>query len=162
MHKRSIAIAAIAALSASSASAQEIADAPTPPAENSAIDESGRNPAVTYLMQVYKISEAEAAERIALQEEIGRLAESLEGSGDPAFSSISIQHEPVFKIVISFADNADRTALVRTIDPKLRRYVQIKQVKRSKSSWKGGLQQLEASLNVEKSWIREREKHLSS
>ena len=34
-------------------------------------------------MQVYKLSETEAAERIALQDEVGKLAEQFNNSDDP-------------------------------------------------------------------------------
>ena len=137
----------VAIFTVTAASAQQIAEAPTPPPPGTQTDDGGRNPAVTYLMQVYNLSETEAAERIALQDEVGKLAEQLTNSDDPTFADIEIQHEPTFKIIVSFADKSDRKAFLQSVEPKIRRYVQIKQVKRSKSARKGEMRRLEESLN---------------
>ncbi|HEU0133527.1 MAG TPA: hypothetical protein VFR28_01785, partial [Allosphingosinicella sp.] len=82
--------------------------------------ETFTNPAVTHIMQSYGVTKAEAQMRVDLQAEIMALSEKLNASGDEAYGDMYIQHEPVFKIVILFADNADRKAFLDSLDPKLR------------------------------------------
>jgi hypothetical protein len=107
----------------------------------------GRNPAAHHLMQTYKISEEEATNRIRLQQDILALSQRLERDGDPAFTDLWIEHQPVYKIVIGFADAKDRTALLQSIDPKLRRYVQIRQMPKSRSQIQSDLDALTAAIN---------------
>src|SRR5688500_14422874 len=89
----------------------------------------GRNPAVTHLMQLFRLSEAEARERIDIQNLVVDLADSASLTGDPAYSDIWIEHEPAFKVVIGFTDKDERAAFVQGLDPKLRRHVQVRNVK---------------------------------
>lgn len=110
--------------------------------------EQGRNPSVTHLMQTYGISESEAQMRIDLQTEIIALSERLNASGDPTYGDMYIQHEPVYKIVIRFSDTADRKAFLESVDPKIRRYVQLKNVNRSRQRIDEELDELTASLNA--------------
>lgn len=107
----------------------------------------GRNPAAHHLMQTYGISEAEATNRIRLQQDILTLSQRLEQEDDPAFTDLWIEHQPVYKIVIGFADAKDRTALLQSIDPKLRRYVQIRQMPKSRSQIQADLDALTAAIN---------------
>jgi chromatin segregation and condensation protein Rec8/ScpA/Scc1 (kleisin family) len=86
-----------------------------------------------YLMERHKISAAEAAERIALEEEVTQLSNKLRLSDPDDFGDLWIEHEPVYRIVVAFLNNEDRSALRDQISPRLRRYVQFKQVK---TSWK--------------------------
>lgn len=44
-----------------------------------------------------------------------------------------IQHEPTYKIIIMFADKSDRKTFLESIDPKLRRYVQLKNARKSRN-----------------------------
>lgn len=107
----------------------------------------GRNPAAHHLMQTYGISEAEATNRIRLQQDILALSQRLEQEGDPAFTDLWIEHQPVYKIVIGFADAKERTALLQSIDPKLRRYVQIRQMPKSRRQIQADLDALTAAIN---------------
>lgn len=91
-----------------------------------------RNPSVTHLMRTYSLTEAEAQKRIDLQSDIMALAESLNSGNDPDFGGIYVQQQPVFRIVVSFADRDDRKAFVDSISPRIRQYVQIRPAKRSK------------------------------
>lgn len=59
--------------------------------------------------------------RIDLQSEILALSEKLNTENDPAYADMFIQHEPVFKIVVMFADKRDRKPFLVSLDPKLRR-----------------------------------------
>ena len=102
-----------------------------------------RSPAVTYLMQQHGISETEAQERMDVQLLVTDLAQDLNTTNDPAFGGIYIQHEPVFKVVVSFADKDDRKAFQSALSPKLQRFVQIRNAKRNKRDIESGI----AALN---------------
>jgi hypothetical protein len=91
-----------------------------------AAQEPGTNPSVTHLMKTYGIDKAEAQMRIDLQNEILALSERLNTENDPAYGDIFIKHEPTYKIVVSFADKADRKPFLESLDPKIRRYVQLR------------------------------------
>ncbi len=107
------------------------------------------NPAVTHLAQSYGITKDEAQMRVDLQAEIMALSESLNTSGDETYGDMYIQHEPVFKIIVLFADKADRKTFLDALDPKLRRYVQVKQAKRSRGRAARELDELNAALNAQ-------------
>jgi len=84
-------------------------------------------------MQLFSLSEAEARERIDIQNLVVDLADSASLTGDTAYSDIWIEHEPVFKVVIGFTDRDERAAFVQGLDPKLRRHVQVRNVKRTRA-----------------------------
>ena len=107
----------------------------------------GRNPAVTHLMQLFSISEAEARERIDIQNLVVDLADSNALISDRAYSDIWIEHEPVFKVVIGFTDRNERAAFVQGLDPKLRRHVQVRNVKRTRAEAEAAIDQLVAVLS---------------
>lgn len=65
--------------------------APPAPPEGGAAASSGRNPAISYLMNRYKLDEAEATKRIELQKDIMELSERINQSNDKAFASILIR-----------------------------------------------------------------------
>lgn len=106
----------------------------------------GRNPSVTHLMQSYRIDAAEAQQRIDIQSEVMALSERLNSGDDPAYGDMYIQHQPVFKIVILFADNGDRKAFLDSLSPTLRRYVQLKTAKKSRGRVARELEELAAAL----------------
>jgi len=97
-------------------------------------------------MATYNIPETEARLRITLQEDVAALARTVRAEGDSAFGGIWIEHEPIFKIVVGFSDQKDRKALRDQISPKLRRYVQIKNVARSEAVISGQLDTLVAAI----------------
>ena len=130
----------------STAAAQEPPANEAPPVGENVQDREGPNPAVVYLMQQYNLDESEATKRIELQTEIGELASRIQTSGDPSFAGVEIQHKPVFKIVASFSEKKDRTKFLQSVEPRLRQYIQIRQVKRSKVTKRSDLRKLETAL----------------
>jgi hypothetical protein len=86
----------------------------------------GRNPSVSLLMSENGLSQQEAQIRIDLQDQIIAMSDKLNTQNDPAYADIYIQHEPVYKIIVSFSDKKDRKAFLDQLDPKIRRYVQLK------------------------------------
>ncbi len=82
-------------------------------------------------MDLYKISAADAKERIALQDQVSALVLTLGQTNSDSFGGIWIQHEPVYKIMIGFKDASTRQAIRETIEPRLRRHVQIMNVRYS-------------------------------
>jgi hypothetical protein len=106
----------------------------------------GRNPAVSMLMREYGISQQEAQMRIDLQEQIIAMSDKLNVEADPAYADIYIQHEPVYKIIVSFSDKKDRKAFLDNIDPKIRRYVQLKNTTKSRADVNRDLDTIAASL----------------
>lgn len=105
---------------------------------------------VSYLKQRYKISDEEARTRLELEDEVIALATKLRADGDPMFGGVWIEHEPVYRIVVAFADQDDRKALRESLSPKLRRYVQIKSVKRSEKQTSEAVDNIIAALNASK------------
>lgn len=106
----------------------------------------GRNPAVSLLMKEYGISEQEAQLRIDLQTQIITMSEQLNSESDPAYADIYIEHEPVYKIIVAFADKRDRKAFLDQVDPKIRRYVQLKNATKSRADVNRDLDAITASL----------------
>lgn len=105
------------------------------------------NPAVTHLMQSYGLAKADAQMRIDLQTELLALSERLNTENDAAYADMYIQHEPTYKIVILFADKKDRKAFLESVDPKLRRYVQLKAAKKSRGVAARELEEINAALS---------------
>ena len=112
----------------------------------SAQETVGRNPSVTLLMKEFSLPYEEAQLRIDLQDQIIALSEKLNTNSDSAYADMYIQHEPVYKIIISFSDKKDRKAFVDQIDPKIRRYVQLKNVNKSRANVNSDLDAIAASL----------------
>jgi hypothetical protein len=105
-----------------------------------------RNPSVSYLMQSNGLSEAEAQMRIDLQDDVIAMSERLNTDNDPNYAGIQIQHEPVFKIIVRFADKSDRKDFLSQLDPKIRRFVQLKNVGKSKKSSDSELNEIAAAV----------------
>lgn len=101
---------------------------------------------VTYLMQAYSLLEAEARERLALEDQVVALARQV--SGDPAFAEVRIEHAPQYRIVVAFADNDQRQALREGLSPQLRRYVQIERTKRSARQLDADIDAIGAALTA--------------
>lgn len=96
----------------------------------------------SYLETAYGISAEEAQLRLDLQEQVIALSERLNAENDPNYADMYIQHTPVYKIVILFADNKNRHEFLKSLDPKLQRYVQLKNVKKSRSQYEKELDEL--------------------
>jgi hypothetical protein len=119
---------------------------PPPPGETKTV--VGRNPSVSYLMQRYSLAEAEAAERIAVQSEVVALSERMNAEGDPAYADMWIEHEPVFRVVLAFADNKDRKAFLDSVSPRLRRFVHLVNVAKSKRQVDSDLAAITAAIRA--------------
>jgi hypothetical protein len=117
-----------------------------PPAEGAQLPAPGRNPAISYLMESYGISQADAEERIAVQNELVALTKRLNENSDPTFAGIAVTQSPRFKVQISFADKSDRKAFLESLSPKLRKYVQLRVVKASKKTRRTELAALSRQL----------------
>lgn len=124
------------------------AQAPEPPLPPTAPKETGPSPATSYLMDEFGISEAEAKERLAVQQEVIQLSERLDRENDPAYADLYIQHTPTFKVMVAFADNKDRTAFVQSLSPRLRRYVQLIAVPKSRRQNQADLEAIAAALSA--------------
>jgi hypothetical protein len=99
-------------------------------------------------METYNVSEADAVERIRLQLEIVELSKRLNAANDPAFSGIAIQHAPTYSVMVNFADNADRQALLASVSPELRRHIQLRVVDKSRVERLADLKQLTTLLRT--------------
>lgn len=83
---------------------QAAAQPDSPPSEPKAAARSDTPAGERYLMDLYKISAADAKERIALQDQVSALVLTLGQTNSDSFGGIWIQHEPVYKIMIGFKD----------------------------------------------------------
>lgn len=106
------------------------------------------NPSIDYLQKEYKISRDDAENRIGLQGEIIELSEKLNQENNPNYADMYIQHEPVYKIVLLFTNNENRLDFIKSLDPKLRRWVQIKQAKRSRDTYNKELENINDVLRA--------------
>lgn len=106
----------------------------------------GRNPSVSLLMLENGLTQQEAQMRIDLQDQIIAMSEKLNTQNDPAYADIYIQHEPVYKIIVSFSDKKDRKAFLDQLDPKIRRYVQLKNAVKSRGDVNRDLESIAATL----------------
>ena len=84
-------------------------------------------------METYSITEREARERLIIQNDVAILANKLNVENDAAFYDIWIEHTPVFKIVVAFANGQDRRSFREGLAPSLKRYVQTRVVKRNRA-----------------------------
>ena len=131
------------------AMSQEAPIAPPPPPNNGNSAPVGQgNPAVQSLMQSDSLSRADAEERIALQADILALLQKsslLEAAG---FVDLAVQHKPVYQIWLNFEDNSEKSALLKEIPPKMRRYVKIRQAKHDNSGRSAGFNALSKAITT--------------
>lgn len=102
---------------------------------------------IDYLQKKYNISSEEANMRVDLQNNVIALSEKLNQANDPNYADMYIQHQPVYKIIVLFTDNSDRKDFLKSLDPKMQRWVQIKQAKKSRSVYSKELDDINISLN---------------
>lgn len=122
------------ALCATSAPAQpQSADAPRrPPAPaETRSGGSGVEAQLRYLQDSYKLSATEARERYESLQEIEALIAAAKASDPQAFAGVWVEHEPVFRVVVAFAGNEERSDFAATVPPKLRRHLQLRKVRKS-------------------------------
>ena len=150
MDMRQISYFALAfGLCATAAAAQPAArDAvarPPLPAERKA-EGSGVDAQIRYLQDAYKIGEAEARERQETMREIEGLIAAARGEDPDAFAGVWVEHEPVFRIVVAFAGNADRAGFAETVSPRLRRHLQLRTARKSLAGSEAELAELFSAL----------------
>lgn len=104
---------------------------PVPPKEAS---KSATPPGAEYLSRRYGISLDEATMRIGLQSEIAALVQQVQADSGADVAGIWVQQSPVFKIVIGFTNPDDKKLARYQIDPKIRRYVSLKQMPRGRKA----------------------------
>jgi hypothetical protein len=118
---------------------------PVPPADARGIKdvtpiESASNPAIEYLVVRHGITRQEAALRLEVQ---GLVASQLGGDNPQApYDDVWIEHEPQFKVIVTFIANADRTSFIKSLDPKLQRYVMTRVVSRKRTENQQALESL--------------------
>jgi streptogrisin D len=141
------ALAQTGAAPVEAAPAASSAQKKVPPANPEAlVDRTSAGAAQSLLMRRHGMSAAEAKEKIALNDDISALARKLFEANDEDFASIWIEYEPVYRVVLAFKGTRDRTQLLGQIDPKLRRYIHIKNVVRSGREIEGATDQIVAAL----------------
>lgn len=141
-----ISLAIIGSFTLATAAGAQVIDPPAPPAPGTSLPSPGRNPAVTFLMDQYSLSEGDAQERIDIQNELVTLTKSLNENADPNFAGILVRQTPQFKVTISFADKADRKDFLQSLSPKLRKYVQLRTVKVGKKQRRNELMALSQQI----------------
>jgi hypothetical protein len=108
--------------------------------------DSQPNPAVTHLMEAYGLDKAEAQNRIDLQFKVAELSDRLNKENDPAYADMYIKHAPKYNIVVMFTGTKKSQAFLDSVDPKIRRYVKLKNAKRSRGATARRLDELNAVL----------------
>lgn len=133
-------------LPASAALAQDL---PTPPADARGVDQpspiaSATNPAVDYLQKRFGITQADAIERLEVQHLV---TSQLSGGPGKPYDDVWLEHEPQFKVIVTFTDKSDRTVFVQSLDPKLRKYVQTRVVSKTRKENEQALERVAGVLN---------------
>ena len=90
-----------------------------------------QTPGQRYLRDRHGISAEEARERLALEDEISKLAARLSEDDPQNFGGVFIEHEPVYRVIVKFRDPASRAEVRESLSPQLRRYVQVVNSRRS-------------------------------
>lgn len=144
MKSRYFCATALAASLAAASPAQSPVS-PSPPGQTPTV--IGRSLSVTYLMNRYGISETDAQERVAVLNEVVALSTRLNNENDPAYADLYIDHSPVFRVVVAFADAKDRKGLLDSLSPRLRRYVQLVVAPKSRKQVEGDLDALASALS---------------
>ncbi|MEO7177660.1 MAG: hypothetical protein ABIW83_02340, partial [Allosphingosinicella sp.] len=75
-------------------------------------------------------------------------SQRLNAENDPAYADMWIEHEPVFRIVVAFADNKDRKAFLEGLSPRLRRYVHLVNVPKAKKQVDSDLAAITAAIRA--------------
>lgn len=94
-------------------------------------------PLILMLMTLLLIPQAHAqnAKKSGNINSIIALSERLERENDPNYGDMYIQHKPKFQIIVLFADNKNRQAWLKSLSPKMRRHVVIRQAKKSRQQF---------------------------
>lgn len=100
-----------------------------PPAPTDLSAPPGANPEAAFLSESFGISPDEARERIGIMNQVGELVRKAEAEGGTSYAGVWVEHEPVFKVLVAFADQQPRQTFVASLDPQMRRFVQIRNVR---------------------------------
>lgn len=103
-----------------------------PPAAPAGV--SGASPAAQFLASQYGLSSAEAERRAQLQDAIAALVAQVKQDNDTELGAIWVEHQPVFRINISYTSPDDKKLLKYRIDPKIRLYVKLVKANRSRAA----------------------------
>ena len=99
-----------------------------------------------YLQSRYGISAQEAQERVDLERHVAALSAKMRQAADSTYSGITIDHEPVYRITVSFTEQKDANTFRESIDPTLRRYINIRFVKLNRDQISAGMDELLTAL----------------
>jgi len=156
MYKRLI-LAAVAASALSSAGqTQTEAGPPPPPADARGVaiptdQPIGTNPAIEYLRERHGVSKEEATRRLEIQDLVTRQLGP--NSPNKLFDDVYIEHEPEFRVVVTFAQSPAVTAtsisqFVASLDPRLRQYIKEQIVSRTRAQNLQTLETVARALNL--------------
>jgi V8-like Glu-specific endopeptidase len=109
---------------------------------------SGVEAQIRYLQDSYKLSEADARDRYETMQEIETLIAAARAEDPDAFAGVWVEHEPVFKVVVAFAGNADRAGFAAKVSPKPRRHLQLRKARKSITGSKEELVALFSALRA--------------
>ena len=87
-----------------------------------------------YFARAYGVSLVEGCRRMRNQDHVAALSEALNASQPAGFSSLWIQHEPDYAIVVAFrggASEAERAAVARQAHPSIRGDLEFRDVRRT-------------------------------
>ena len=85
----------------------------------------------TYYESRYGVTRAEGERRMANEQHVSALSQWLMERQPLGFSSIRIQHEPDYAIVIAWKGEPDRTAILAQADPSLRGDIRFERARRN-------------------------------
>jgi hypothetical protein len=142
-------IAALSLAALPAAAAAQTFETPVdrgPPSEARSLPAGAVNPLVTYHMRRHNLPRAQAEERVAIQGDILRVLENPVFANDPDFAGVSVQHEPVYRIFLTYFDNDAKSELLTHIPARMRRYIQIRKAKHDRAARAGRLSELNAAL----------------
>ena len=117
--------------------------APPPPTDMAA--EPGVDPEATFLSTSLGISLEEARGRRDIMSRIGALVQRAQAEDD-SFAGVWVEQQPAFRIIVAFADQEDRQQFLQSLDPALRRYVQLRHVRAKAETERAELEEIFGAL----------------
>ena len=106
--------------------------APAPPGPPRASPHGPTAPWGTHIAEQYGISIEEAQRRLDNETHVSSLNRYLRRGAPPGFSSLWIQHEPSYAVVVAFKGTPDRAALLARAHPAIRRDIVFRPAKRDR------------------------------
>lgn len=108
--------------------------------------QSTRSEGAAYLQERFGLSTQEADRRLALQDRAEDIAAAIARDHPDGFLGMEIQHEPVFKIVISVSRGADQAAIRNLLAPDLRSVIRFRVSKYDRKTADDTMQAIFAAL----------------